>query len=90
MTNDSGRPSLRDSETLGLQNNANLWKLRNGWSEVYRVTVEFPRSWRAERIGEPETVLTADSAAELREAMITDHESRPLPRRPSLRGGDGS
>lgn len=86
---DHTRPSLRNTDQLGRENNANLWKLRNGWSEVFRISIQYPHSWRAERIGEPETVLTADSAGELREAMIADHESRPLPRRPSLRSDDG-
>lgn len=85
---DHTRPSLRDPDQLGRENNANLWKLRNGWSEVFRISVRYPHSWRAVRIGEPETMLEADSAAELREKMIQDHESRPLPRRPSLRAED--
>ena len=80
---DHTRPSLRNTDQLGRENNANLWKLRNGWGEVYEISVDFPHSWRAVRIGEPETMLEADSAAELRDAMIADHESRPLPRRPS-------
>jgi hypothetical protein len=77
------RPSLSDREQLGRENNANLWKLRYHYGECYHVSVDFPHSWRAVRIGEESTVLEADSAAELREKMIADHESRPLPRRPS-------
>ena len=89
MPNDS-RPAVRDPDQLGRENNANLWKLRNGWGEVYEISVVFPDSWRAVRIGEPETVLDADSAAELREAMIADHEARPLPRRPSAADSSGT
>lgn len=87
MSNDS-RPRLRDTGSLGLENNAALWKLRYHYGECYTLTVEFPNAWQAVRIGEPRTVLEADSAAELREKMIADHESRPLPRRPSLRASD--
>lgn len=76
------RPSLRDSDQLGRENNALLWKLRYDYGEVYRVSITFPHDWRAERIGEEETVLEATSAAELRELMRADHEARPLPRRP--------
>lgn len=89
MGNDT-RPSLRDRERLGLENNANLWKLRNGWDSVYIVSCTYPHSWRAVRIGEERTVLEADSAGELREKMIADHSARPLPRRPSLRADDGT
>jgi hypothetical protein len=84
----NSRPTLRDRELLGRENNANLLRLRHHFGDCYTLSCTFPRSWRAERIGEPQTVLTAESAAELREKMIADHERRPLPRRPSL-SGDG-
>jgi hypothetical protein len=84
------RASQADPDQLGRENNANLWKLRNGWGEVFEISVVFPDKWRAVRIGEPDTVLEASSAAGLREAMIADHEARPLPRRPLLRAADGS
>jgi hypothetical protein len=89
VSNDS-RPSLRDTESLGRENNAALWKLRYHFGEVYEISVVFPHSWKAVRIGEPQTVLEASSDAELREKMIADHEARPLPRRPSLRADDGN
>jgi hypothetical protein len=86
----NSRPTLRnqDEDQLGRENASNLWKLRNGWGEVYTITVTFPNDWTAARIGEPQTVLKATSAAHLREDMIADHQARPLPRRPSLRVGD--
>jgi hypothetical protein len=83
------RTSRADPDQLGRENNANLWKLRNGWGEVFEISVVFPDKWRAVRIGEPGTVLEAGSAAELRVKMIADHESRPLPRRPLLPDADG-
>jgi hypothetical protein len=88
MSNDR-RLSAQDADQLGRENNDALWKLRNGWSEVFEISVVFPDKWRAVRIGEPGTVLEAESAADLRAKMIADHEARPLPRRPSLRAGDG-
>jgi hypothetical protein len=81
--------SPHDTDLLGRENNAALWKLRYHYGECYTITCDYPHSWRAERIGEPETVLTADSDTELRGMMIADHEARPLPRRPSLRADDG-
>jgi hypothetical protein len=83
------RTSRADPDQVGRENNAALWKLRNGWGEVYEISVVFPDKWRAVRIGEPDTVLEASSAADMREAMIADDEARPLPRRPLLRAADG-
>jgi hypothetical protein len=87
MSNHS-RPLPRDTDQLGRENNAALLKLRDaGWDDLYHLTIDFPHAWQAVRIGEPQTVLKADSAADLRVKMRRDHESRPLTgRRPSLRG----
>ena len=78
------RLSRADRDALGRQNHADLMRLREGWDQVYLISVTFPDNWQAIRIGEPETVLTAASSAELREKMREDHERRPLPRRPSV------
>jgi hypothetical protein len=75
--------SPHDTDLLGRENHANLMRLRAGWEEVYTLSVTWPDNWKAVRIGEPQTVLEASTAAELREAMMADHLARPLPRRPS-------
>lgn len=86
-----------DAELLGQRNNTELWRLRCQWGDddgddtpgPYRISVTFPHGWRAvhvdaspDDIAKGMSVLEASSAAELREKMIADHESRPQSRCP--------
>jgi hypothetical protein len=76
-----------DAELLGQRNAAELWRLRYNWDSAYRVSVQYPRAWRAERldasaedIAKGTGVLTAGSAAGLREFIIADYTKRPVAR----------
>src|ERR1700683_1375094 len=48
------RLSRADRDALGRQNHADLMRLREGWDQVYLISVTFPDNWQAIRIGEPE------------------------------------
>jgi hypothetical protein len=65
------------------EHEADLIGLRWNWEGAYTFTLSSDGIWTATVVGDPATILTADTADELRQMVRADYAGRsPVPRAP--------